>query len=157
MGIELFACGTPWSTTDDDDVDEVISVDTRRGNYRRLALRQGRLDGAVLMGDLSLAPELTELTAGGPDGVGGAAVADELLDAVVGGDGAPRPVPDAQLVCSCNQVTAGEIRGALGDGCDTLRSVRAATGASGGCGGCASRVEALLEAERQASVGVPGD
>jgi ferredoxin-nitrate reductase len=157
VGVELFACGTPWSTTDDDDVDEVISVDTRRGNYRRLALRQGRLDGAVLMGDLSLAPELTELTAGGPDGVGGAAVADELLDAVVGGDGTPRPVPDARLVCSCNQVTAGEIRGAVGDGCGTLAAVRAATGASGGCGGCSSRVEALLGAERSRSVGVPGD
>lgn len=157
VGIELFACGTPWANTDDDDVDEVISVDTRRGNYRRLALRRGRLDGAVLMGDLSLAPELTELTAGGPTGVGGATVADELLDAVVGGDASPRPVPDTQLVCSCNQVTAGEIRGAIEGGCDTLGTVRAATGASGGCGGCTTRVEGLLEAQRAAAVGVPGD
>lgn len=155
VGIELFACGTPWSTTDDDDVDEVISVDTRRGAYRRLALRQGRLDGAVLMGDLSLAPELTELTAGGPAGVGVATVPDELLDAVVGGDAAPRPVPDTQLVCSCNQVTAGVVRGAIADGCDTLAAVKDATGASGGCGGCSTRVEGLLAVQR--SVGVAAD
>ncbi|CAB4917259.1 unannotated protein [freshwater metagenome] len=157
VGIELFACGTPWSNTDDDDVDEVISVDTRRGNYRRLALRRGRLDGAVLMGDLSLAAELTELTAGGPAGVGGATVDDELLDAVAGGDAAPRPVPDAQLVCSCNQVSAGEIRGAVAGGCASLADVREATGASGGCGGCATRVEALLAVHHTTSVGAAAD
>ncbi|WP_210495584.1 nitrate reductase [Patulibacter sp. SYSU D01012] len=151
VDVDLFACGHPWVDTDEDDVDEVIAVDTRRGVYRRLALRDGRLAGAALLGDLALAPELTELTAGGPAGVGGAPVPDELLDAVVGGEAAPRPVPDAQLVCSCHQVTAGTIRGAVADGCDTLRAVRDATGASGGCGGCASRVQALLERGRVAA------
>ncbi|WP_051471282.1 nitrate reductase [Patulibacter minatonensis] len=147
VGIDLFACGSPWEDTDDDDVDEVISVDTRRGNYRRLALREGRLAGAVLLGDLSLAPELTELTAGGPVGVGGELVPDEVLDSLVGGPGEPRAVPDAKLVCSCNQVTAGTIRGAIAGGCCTVADVKGATGASGGCGGCATQVEALLASE----------
>ncbi|MEV4419013.1 molybdopterin-dependent oxidoreductase [Patulibacter sp. NPDC049589] len=152
VGIDLFACGHPWANTDDDDVDEVISVDTRRGNYRRLALRDGRLEGAVLLGDLSLAAELTGLTAGGPVGVGGELVPDDLLDALVGSGGAPRAVPDTQLVCSCNQVTAGTIRGAIGDGCATLGAVKDATGASGGCGGCATQVEALLAAQAAEAV-----
>ncbi|MBF6619965.1 MAG: molybdopterin-dependent oxidoreductase [Patulibacter sp.] len=149
VGVDLFACGHPWLDTDDDDVDEVISVDTRRGVYRRLALRQGRLAGAVLLGDLSLAAELTELTAGGPAGVDGELVTDELLDAVAGGsDGGDRAAsaPDTQLVCACNQVTAGTIRGAIADGCDSVAAVRQATGASGGCGGCAVRVEGLVHA-----------
>lgn len=149
VGVDLFACGHPWLDTDDDDVDEVISVDTRRGNYRRLALRQGRLAGAVLLGDLSLAAELTELTAGGPAGVEGAPVPDDLLDAVTAGSGGAdraATAPDAQLVCACNQVTAGTIREAIADGCDSVPAVRRATGASGGCGGCAVRVEALLRA-----------
>jgi len=146
VGVDLFACGLPEQDTDDDDIDEVISVDTRRGAYRRLVLREGRLAGAVLLGDLGLVPELTELTADAPAGVGGALVPDELLEAVVGGESAPREIPDAQLVCSCNQVTAGAIRAAVDDGCTTLPAVRQATGASGGCGGCASRVEALIAA-----------
>jgi ferredoxin-nitrate reductase len=157
VGIDLFACGHPWANTDEDDVDEVISVDTRRGNYRRLALRQDRLAGAVLLGDLSLAGELTELTAGGPVGVGGAIVPDELLDALVGGDTASRPIPDTRLVCSCNQVTAGTIRGAVADGCASLQAVREATGASGGCGGCATRVEELLPVTQSVGAGAPAD
>jgi ferredoxin-nitrate reductase len=153
VGIDLFACGHPWANTDEDDVDEVISVDTRRGAYRRLSLREGRLAGAVLLGDLSLAPDLTELTAGGPQGVGGATVPEELLDALVGGETSSRPVPDTQLVCSCNQVTAGTIRGAIAGGCASVRDVRDATGASGGCGGCATRVEGILAVERTLAVG----
>jgi ferredoxin-nitrate reductase len=159
VGIDLFACGHPWANTDEDDVDEVISVDTRRGAYRRLSLREGRLAGAVLLGDLSLAPDLTELTAGGPQGVGGATVPEELLDAIAGGESGSRPgaggMADGQLVCSCNQVTAGTIRGAIADGCSSVREVRAATGASGGCGGCATRVEALLAVPQP--VAVAGD
>ncbi|MDX8151864.1 molybdopterin-dependent oxidoreductase [Patulibacter brassicae] len=151
VGVDLFACGRPDQDTDEDDVDEVISVDTRRGTYRRLVLREGRLAGAVLLGDLALAPELTALTADAPAGVGGALVPDELLEAVVGGEPSVRPVPDAQLVCACNQVTAGTIRAAVADGDDSVEAIRASTGASGGCGGCASRVAALLEQARVAS------
>jgi ferredoxin-nitrate reductase len=151
VGIDLFACGHPWANTDEDDVDEVISVDTRRSAYRRLSLREGRLAGAVLLGDLALAPDLTELTAGGPQGVGGATVPEELLDALVGGETSSRPVADTQLVCSCNQVTAGTIRGAVADGCATVRAIRDATGASGGCGGCATRVAGLLDGARAAA------
>jgi ferredoxin-nitrate reductase len=156
VGVELFACGQPWANTDDDDVDEVIAVDTRRGNYRRLALRQGRLDGAVLLGDLSLAAELTELTAGGPVGVGGEHVPDDLLDVLVAPGGAPREVADTKLVCACNQVTAGTIRGAIDEGCDSVEAVRSSTGASGGCGGCATQVQSLLAA-RHVPAGVPAD
>lgn len=149
VGVDLFACGHPWLDTDHDDVDEVISVDTRRGAYRRLALRRGRLAGAVLLGDLSLAAELTELTAGGPAGVEGSLVPDDLLDAVTAGPGGAdraSAVPDTTLVCACNQVTAGTIRDAIADGCDSVAAVRRSTGASGGCGGCAVRVEGLLQA-----------
>ena len=170
VGIDLFACGSPWEDTDDDDVDEVVSVDTRRAAYRRLALRRGRLAGAVLMGDLTLAPDLTELTAAGlaagpPPGTGGPGTArstpaaggplvpEELLDAITGGAAAPRIVPDAQTVCACNQVAAGTIREAIAGGCGTVADVRAATGASGGCGGCATRVEGLLAERTAAGVG----
>lgn len=141
VGIDLFACGQPWFDSDDDEIDELMSIDTRRGIYRRLALRDGRLAGAVLLGDLGLAGPLSELA----DGI--ATVPDELLAEIVGGGG-PQAVPDDRLICSCNQVRAGAIRSAIADGDDSLAAVRARTGASGGCGGCASRVEALLAAGR---------
>ncbi|EHN08935.1 Assimilatory nitrate reductase large subunit [Patulibacter medicamentivorans] len=150
VGIDLFACGQPWSNTDDDDVDELMSIDTRNGIYRRLALRDGRLAGAVLLGDLEMAGPLTELADGS------APVPDELLDALVGGAGEPLPVPDEQLICACNQVRAGAIRGAVDDGADSVAAIRERTGASGGCGGCASRVGALLEARQRDAVAAAG-
>jgi len=154
-GIDLFACGRPWADTDDDEIDELMSIDTRRGIYRRAALRDGRLEGAVLLGDLELSGTLTELAGGGPAPNGaptpGEPVPDDIADAVSGasaggadGAGGAGGVPDDRLVCACNDVRAGAIRAARDDGCATLAAVRERTGASGGCGGCASRVEALL-------------
>ncbi|MGE4428392.1 MAG: molybdopterin-dependent oxidoreductase [Solirubrobacteraceae bacterium] len=151
VGIDLFACGRPWSDTDDDEVDELMSIDTRSGIYRRAALREGRLEGAVLLGDLEMAGALTELAGGGPSPDGGPTIGEPVPDDVVaaisgtsGGAGGLAEVPDDRLVCACNAVRAGAIRAAVQDGCTTLPMVRDRTGASGGCGGCASRVEALL-------------
>jgi NAD(P)H-nitrite reductase large subunit len=60
-------------------------------------------------------------------------------------------VPDDDLVCSCNAVTAGEIREAIrARGLTTVAGVATATRASTGCGGCAAEVDALV---RRSSAG----
>src|SRR5262249_41761944 len=42
-----------------DDKDEVITyADARRGIYKKVILREGRLAGAILLGDASIAPRL---------------------------------------------------------------------------------------------------
>lgn len=47
-------------------------------------------------------------------------------------------------VCQCRGVTDRQVRGAVVEGCTTLRSVAAATGAGTACGGCISTIRDLV-------------
>jgi bacterioferritin-associated ferredoxin len=48
------------------------------------------------------------------------------------------------FVCQCRGVTDRQVRGAVAEGCTTLRSVAAATGAGTGCGGCIPTIKDLV-------------
>jgi assimilatory nitrate reductase electron transfer subunit len=56
----------------------------------------------------------------------------------------PQDLADADHVCNCNTVTAGQVRHAIGDGCDSVGAIAKATRATTGCGDCTSLVEGLL-------------
>ncbi len=79
-GVDLFCAGN--AAQPEDDCEEVVALDSRHARYRKLVLRDGRLVGATLLGDLRDARALRELISGG--GV----VPDELLDAGASGSGA---------------------------------------------------------------------
>ena len=64
-GIDLFCAGHAAET--DELADEVIALDSRRERYRKLVVKDGRLSGATLLGELGDARTLRELIAnGGP-------------------------------------------------------------------------------------------
>jgi ferredoxin-nitrate reductase len=131
-GIDLFCAGR--AAEPDDAADEVLALDSRRERYRKLVVRDGRLTGATLLGDLSDARQLRGLIASG--GV----VPDALLETA-----APAEVASDRLVCSCQVVSESEIRGAIAEfSLDTVEGVSERTGASTGCGGCRPDVEKLL-------------
>lgn len=57
-------------------------------------------------------------------------------------------ISDETLVCSCNNVSAGEIRDVVGSGrCSSLDDVQVLTRAGGGCGSCLSTVAGLVDVE----------
>jgi ferredoxin-nitrate reductase len=131
-GIDLYAGGELAGD------DEVTLRDTRRGVYRRLVLRGDRLVGATLLGDVADARRCTTA-------LRGESPLDESL-LLPGAAAEPAEPSDEALVCSCNQVSAGEIRDAIrARGLQTVVQVANATRASTGCGGCASDVGALLQ------------
>lgn len=132
-GIDLFCAGDPVVRGGDD---ELLDMDTRRGRYRRLIVRDGRLAGATLLGDLTDAPRLRELAASG------APVPDDVLVA-----GPPSTGEADELVCSCQGVPRRTIVSAIRDhGLRSVEQVGRHTRAGTGCGGCRPRVEALLGA-----------
>jgi ferredoxin-nitrate reductase len=134
-GIDLFCAGS--AAEPDPLTDEVIALDSRRERYRKLVVRDGRLTGATLLGDLGDARVLRELIASGE------AVPDALLDMTP----AVTAEPGDHLVCSCQVVSSGEIRAAIeSHGLTTVEAVSERTGAATGCGGCRPDVEALLNA-----------
>jgi ferredoxin-nitrate reductase len=139
-GVDVFAGGAPVG---EDGDDEIVASDTRRGTYRKLVLREDRLRGAVLVGDLTDARRLSELLRrGGP-------VPEELL--APSGDGEPEPPAPDGIVCSCNQVTRAAIDDAIrARALRTVAQVGNATAASTGCGSCAADVQALLDAHASA-------
>jgi NAD(P)H-nitrite reductase large subunit len=131
-GVDVFAGGAASGEPGDD---EIVASDTRRGTYRKLVLRDDRLRGAVLVGDLDGARALSELLRTG------ARVPDELI---AGGGSALAP-PDG-IVCSCNAVTRAEIDDAIrARALRTVAQVGNATRAATGCGSCARDVQALLD------------
>ncbi|SIO95191.1 nitrite reductase large subunit NirB [Vibrio spartinae] len=67
----------------------------------------------------------------------------------------PDSLPDSAVICSCFDVTKGQIVKAVGEGCHTLAEVKAATNAGNGCGGCLPLVSSVLNvALKKAGVAV---
>ncbi|KAG0236813.1 hypothetical protein BGW42_002681 [Actinomortierella wolfii] len=67
-----------------------------------------------------------------------------------GGQGAT-DLPDDTQICSCNNVTKGQIRAAVRTkGCSSIGEVKTCTKAGLGCGGCVPQVGEIFEAELKA-------
>jgi NAD(P)H-nitrite reductase large subunit len=146
-GVELFCGGDPVGRPGDE---EVVALDTRRRRYRRLLLREDRLVGTILLGDLRDARVLREHLAGAQR------LPEPLLEAMPSGVQAPigpglQP-PEADpsaTVCTCMSVTQGEIASAIVSlGLETVEQVGEHTRAGTGCGTCRSEIGALLALRR---------
>ncbi len=131
MGVELASMGEAREC----EGDEVIQyVEARKGRYKKLIIREGRLAGAVLLGDASKAAMLMQIFESQM------ALPDERASLFFDiGKAAPADVAvlaDDATVCNCNAVKAGTIRCAIKDGAADLPALMAATRAGTGCGSC---------------------
>ncbi len=132
-GVEVASLGDidPHGPTD-----EVVQViEEQRGVYRKLVIRDGRLAGAVLVGDASAAPGLVQRFERGDP------LPANRLDLFASPDLSPAP---AGPVCSCHQVGEEQITAAMTAGCRTLQDIAAKTGAGTGCGSCRGKLASLL-------------
>jgi nitrite reductase (NADH) large subunit len=142
LGVDVGSIGdaqaqTPGATT-------TAIVDHRRGIYKKLILAEdgSRVLGAVLVGDNADYPRLAGIVdAGTPP----PAEAASLL--VASAAPAAAPTGDATRVCTCNGVTCGALRAAIGGGACDMASLKKATRAGTGCGGCLPQVAELLTKE----------
>jgi len=131
--LEVAVLGDPEQT-----IGDVVEVaNPVKGSYRKLVVRDGVIEAAVLLGDLSRIGLLTQLydrrTVLG-DGEPG----QLLLGERPPGEGSVL-LPDDVEVCACAGVSAGRIRA-----CADLETVVRTTRATTGCGGCAGPVKDLL-------------
>ncbi len=133
-GLEVAVMGDPEHVAG-----EVVEVaNPLTGTYRKLVVRGGVVEAAVMVGDLSRVGLLTQLfdrrTVLAPEEPGLLLMSD--APAVTG------PLPDDAEVCACAGVSAGRIRA-----CPDLATAVAETRATTGCGGCAQTVTELLGAQ----------
>ncbi len=141
MGVELASMGITEATEADDEV--VQFSEPKKGRYKKLVIRKGRLAGAIMMGDLSKVAYLTQAFDKNTP------LPEDRLSLLFD-IGAPaqkvtfEEMPESSQVCNCNGVSKGAIGACVGRGKRTAKSVMAATRAGMGCGSCKAMVGELV-------------
>ncbi|HLY32944.1 MAG TPA: (2Fe-2S)-binding protein, partial [Jatrophihabitantaceae bacterium] len=121
-------------------------VDGARGVYQKLVVREGRLVGAILLGDTRTVGDVTQLF-----DRGSALPADRasLLmvrrNSPVTVTGSPTALPGVATICQCNGVTKDAICRAWQDGAESVDAIAAATRATTGCGTCREAVQGIAD------------
>ncbi|MES9896237.1 MAG: nitrite reductase large subunit NirB [Candidatus Thiodiazotropha endolucinida] len=146
-GIELFSAG---NFLGDDDSDDIIYRDPGAGVYKKLVIKDGRIDGAVLYGDTIDGAWYFQLMR---EGTNISSLRDNLLfgqahlgDSGHGGEKQAMAMSDDAQVCDCNGVCKGDIIKAITTkGLFSLDEVKAHTKAAASCGSCTGLVEQILE------------
>lgn len=136
---------------------ELVQIsDAARGRYGALALRSGRVTGAVLLGlPEATGPVIQLFDSGAPAPTDRFAL---LLGRAVGGTvtDSPAQLPARAVICRCNGVSKGELVTAWSEGAREPAALAAATRATTGCGSCADAVDGLCawlnEADPQPAV-----
>ncbi len=133
MGVELASMGI---TQPKEERDEVIQFqEPAKGTYKKLIVRDGRLVGGILMGDISKAAFLMQ--AFDRD----SKLPDERLSLLFDLGAPPQQVtldemPGEAQICNCNGVSKAAIGASVAAGHKTLSAVMNATRAGKGCGSC---------------------
>jgi len=144
MGVEIFSAGS----IDDSEagVETVRYEDPALGIYKKLLLKNNRLLGVILVGDISeerrylqWLREETNLASHRKHLLFPPPAADEGLEVA--------EMPDSEVICGCNGVTKGTIIEAIhASGIERLGELKKCTRASTSCGSCTSLCEQLLRA-----------
>jgi nitrite reductase (NADH) large subunit len=125
----------------------VVYQDMVRGVYKKLILSndEKRLLGGILVGDAADYMRLLGVCNGGLD-------LDQEPEALLfgarGQEASRTDAPDSMQVCSCNNVSKGQICAAIrGQQATTVGKIKSCTRAGSGCGGCVPLVNDILSAE----------
>lgn len=144
MGVDVFSAGDFSEKSPGTDV--VRYEDAALGIYKKLTFRDGKLAGAILVGDTcdshrymawlrtqeDLTPQRRQLLFPRPSEDAGSHIAE---------------MPDGKVVCGCIGVTKGAIIEAIHKrGVNTLAQLKECTRASTGCGSCTEHCQQLLKA-----------
>jgi nitrite reductase (NADH) large subunit len=141
MGVELASMGAIDPIDDEDEV--VTFSEPKRGTYKKLVIRKGRLAGAIMVGDLGKVAYLTQAFDKNTP------LPEDRLSLLFD-IGAPSQkvtlaeMPDSAQVCNCNGVSKEAIGQCVALGKRTAKSVMVATRAGLGCGSCKGLVGDLV-------------
>ncbi len=120
-----------------------------KGIYKKIVVdsTEEKLLGAVLIGDTSQYDTLLQYM------LNGITLPEAPESLIMSFDGAEAPsvgadsLPDTASICSCHNVTKGDIVTALDNGENSLAGIKTCTKASTGCGGCAALLKSVVDSE----------
>ncbi len=148
MGIDVASIGDPHGT--DEDALSYVYENGPEEIYKKIVVtRDGKkLLGAVLVGDAEDFSNLLQIMLNDMD-------LPEHPDMLIlpnrdgsGGDlFGPDALPDTAQICSCYDVSKGDVIREVAAGCCTMADIKATTQAGTGCGGCIQLVTNVLNNE----------
>ncbi|GAD80185.1 nitrite reductase large subunit NirB [Vibrio ezurae] len=148
LGVDVASIGEVHDQTEgaqsytfNDEIDQV---------YKRLIISEdgSKIIGAVLVGDAEAYGTLLQMKQNDMPLPANPSVL--ILPNVAGEEPAGMGVdalPDSAVICSCFDVTKGDIKQAVQAGCNTMAALKETTNASTGCGGCSALAKQVLDAE----------
>ncbi|VTU25152.1 nitrite reductase large subunit NirB [Variovorax sp. RA8] len=148
MGVDVASIGDAHGKTPKSRACQYI--DERKQVYKKIVVSEDgkQLLGAVLVGDASEYGTLLQMA------LNGIALPPEPEFLILpSSDGKAKPglgvdaLPDSAQICSCNNVTKGQICAAVGDGACTVAEMKACTKAGATCGGCSTLVGQVMKVE----------
>ncbi len=148
MGVDVASIGDAHATTA--GARSFVYVDEPNEVYKKLVVSEDgkKLLGAVLIGDVEAYGGLLQLMLNDME-------LPENAQALIlpSFDGSAKPglgadaLPMTATICSCNNVSKGEICDAVARGCMDYDSIKDGTKAATSCGGCAALVKQVMNAE----------
>jgi nitrite reductase (NADH) large subunit len=141
-GVDVASMGLKEAERDDDET--LVFSEPRKGVYKSIVIRDGRLVGATLVGDIRKVAFLMQAFDRG------LALPEDRVELMFDLGGPPAEVSAAELaddaqVCNCNGVTKGTIADTVHGGCKTVSGVMDSTRAGKGCGTCKGLVAQIVE------------
>ena len=141
-GVDVASMGLLVPEREDDELLEF--AEPKKGIYKNVIIRDGRLVGATLVGDARKAAFLMQAFDRG------LALPEERAELLfdLGGpavEASPAEMADDAQVCNCNGVSKGAICATVNSGCKTVSGVMDKTRAGKGCGTCKPLVQRIVE------------
>ncbi|MCB9079714.1 MAG: nitrite reductase large subunit [Anaerolineaceae bacterium] len=146
MGVDVASIGNAFANGSDSA--EVTFANSHAGVYKKLVMSKtsNTLKGAILVGDANEYGQLLQMYLNDmplPEAPESLIVKSGDAPAGFGVDS----LPETAQICSCENVTKGEIISCIKDGCQTVPAIKQQTKACTGCGSCTTLVTDLLNTE----------
>ncbi|HEY1756578.1 MAG TPA: nitrite reductase large subunit NirB [Bryobacteraceae bacterium] len=142
MGVEVASMGIAEPQYPEDEV--IQYSDAKRGFYKKLIIRDGRLVGGILLGDISKAAYLMQSFDRNTP------LPEERLGLLFDLGDPPKQVTFEEMsastqICNCNGVSKGALVACVNSGKRSAKAVMDATRAGMGCGSCKAMVNEIVE------------
>lgn len=142
MGVEVASMGIVEPRDPEDEV--VQFSEPKRGTYKKLIIREGRLVGGILLGDIGKAAYLMQAFDRNTP------LPEERLQLLFDIGDPPKQVTFEEMnaatqICNCNGVRKGAIVACVKNGKRSAKAVMEATRAGLGCGSCKAMVKEIVE------------
>ena len=147
-GVDVFSAG---EFMDSKIVKSLKWFDGIRNTYKKIVVRDGKIVGAVLFGDISEGPKLFSMIKQGKE----FSVYEKEMNASSANgqesnDARIAAMSDKEQICACNGVSKGTIMSAIQEhGLETVDEIKKCTKASSSCGSCKPLVGCILDYYKQ--------